>query len=75
MAAATLFLAVLGRLPGVLLISAVTLLCLWLGKGWFVFCRGMYMVSARGRKQPKIHREREEVQEADKSPRTCRLYL
>lgn len=41
-----------------LLTSAITLLCLWLGKSWFVFFRGMYTVSARGRKdRRRIERE------------------
>jgi len=61
-AAVVFFVAVLGRLPGVLLTSAVTFLCLWLGKSWFVFLRGMYMVGARGR-EPRRCTEggREEV--------------
>ena len=37
-----------------LVTSAVTFLCLWLGKSWFVFFRGMY-IGRKGRR--RIQRE------------------
>ncbi len=40
-------LTVIALLPRVLATSAVTFLCLWVGKHYFIFLQGFYMVSKR----------------------------
>ena len=52
----SVLLSLLALLPKILLTSALTFLCLWLAKSWFVFLRGFYMVSGRGRERGQAMR-------------------